>query len=307
MAEPFAFLNGRFLPAAEMKIHVGDVGFIQGVTVAEQMRTFRGTLFRLEQHLERLARSLEIIGVDPGMTRGQMAAMARRLASENHALLAEGDDLALALFVTPGLYANYDPQGASGPTVGMHTAPLPYRLWVDDYELGKQLVISQARQVPAACWPPELKCRSRMHYYLADREARQKAPGARALLLDLEGRVTEASTANLVIFRREEGLISPPKEMILPGVSMGMVEDLAKELSIPFLYRELLPEDVAAADEALLTSTSPCIVPAVSLNGEPIGNGRPGEVFRKVLEAWSRHVGVDIEAQAKRFVNRSEG
>jgi branched-subunit amino acid aminotransferase/4-amino-4-deoxychorismate lyase len=304
MAEPFAFLNGRFLPAAEMKIHVGDMGFVQGVTVAEQMRTFHGALFRLEQHLERLARSLEIIGVDPGMTNRQIAAMARRLASENRALLAEGDDLALTLFVTPGLYPNYDPEGKSGPTLGMHTTPLPFRLWVDHYTHGQKLVMPDIVQVPAACWPHELKCRSRMHYYLADRRARQVEPGARALLLDHEGRVTEASTANIVIYCREEGLVSPPKEMILPGVSMSVVEELAAELKIPFTCRELLPEDVAQADEALLTSTSPCIVPAVSLNGKPIGEGRPGEIFRRLLEAWNRRVGLDIVAQAKRFANR---
>jgi branched-subunit amino acid aminotransferase/4-amino-4-deoxychorismate lyase len=304
MAEPFAFLNGRFLPAAEMKIHVGDIGFVQGATVAEQMRTFHGALFRLEQHLERLARSLEIIGVDAGMTHRQIAAMARRLASENRALLAEGDDLVLALFVTPGLYPNYDPEGKSGPTLGMHTTPLPFRLWVDHYTHGQKLVIPDIAQVPASCWPHELKCRSRMHYYLADRRARQVEPGARALLLDQEGRVTEASTANIVIYRREEGLVSPPKEMILPGVSMGVVEELAAELKIPFACRELLPDDVAHADEALLTSTSPCIVPAVSLNGKPIGEGRPGEVFHRLVDAWSRRVGLDIIAQAKRFANR---
>jgi branched-subunit amino acid aminotransferase/4-amino-4-deoxychorismate lyase len=304
MAEPFAFLNGRFLPAAEMRIDVGDVGFVLGATVAEQMRTFHGALFRLEQHLERLARSLEIIGVDPGMTHEQMAAIARRLASENHALLAPGDDLALALFVTPGIYASYDPEGHSGPTIGMHTTPLPFRLWLDHYERGQRLVISDVAQVPAECWPPELKCRSRMHYFLADRQAKRAEPGARALLLDHQGRVTEASTANIVIYRSDEGLISPPREMILPGVSMAFVEELARELGIPFNYRELRPEEIAASDEALLTSTSPCIVPAVSLNGSPIGEGKPGPIFRQLLGAWGQRVGIDIFEQAKRFASR---
>jgi branched-subunit amino acid aminotransferase/4-amino-4-deoxychorismate lyase len=304
MAEPFAFLNGRFLPAAEMRIEVGDIGFVLGATVAEQLRTFHGALFRLEQHLERLTRSLEIIGVDPGMTPGQMAAIARRLASENHALLDPGDDLALALFVTPGIYASYDPEGKAGPTIGMHTTPLPFRLWLEHYEHGQRLAISDIRQVPSECWPAELKCRSRMHYFLADRQARQAERGARALLLDREGRVTEASTANIVIYRREEGLISPPREMILPGVSMSFVEELAAELAIPFLYHELRPEDIARADEALLTSTSPCIIPAVSLNGAPIGEGRPGPIFRRLLDAWSRRVGIDILAQARRFAAR---
>lgn len=304
MAEPFGYLNGRFLPAAEMRIPVGDVGFVQGVTVAEQMRTFNGALFRLEQHLERLAQSLRIIGVDCGMTTDQLAAIARRLASENHALLDKSDDLALAMFVTPGMYVNFDPDGESGPTVGMHTTPLPFRLWVDRYEQGQALVVTTVEQTPPTCWPPELKCRSRMHYYLADRQARNIEPGARALLLDREGRVTEASTANIVVYRHDEGLVSPPKEMILPGVSMAFVEELAGELGIPFIYRELSPQDVATADEALLTSTSPCILPAVRLNGKPIGEGKPGPIFHRLIAKWSDHVGVDIIAQAKRFATR---
>jgi branched-subunit amino acid aminotransferase/4-amino-4-deoxychorismate lyase len=305
MAEPFAFLNGRFIPASEMRIHVGDIGFVQGATVAEQMRTFHGVLFRLEQHLERLNRSLEIVGVDPHMSPEQLAAIARRLASENHALLADGDDLALAIFVTPGIYPNYDPEGKSGPTVGMHTNPLPYRLWSQYYDRGQRLVITDVEQVSSRCWPAELKCRSRMHYFLADRYAQQIDPGSRALLLDHEGCVAEASTANILIYRQEEGLISPPKEKILPGVSMSVVEELAKQLAIPFRHYELSPKDVAAADEVLLTSTSPCVLPVTALNAKPIGAGKPGEVFRRLIDAWGVQVGIDILGQARRFAQRT--
>ena len=87
-----------------MKVSVVDVGFVQGVTVAEQIRTFGGRLFRLEQHLARLQRSLEIVGVDPGMTADELRTTALELAAKNHALLTEGDDLGLSIFVTPGLY-----------------------------------------------------------------------------------------------------------------------------------------------------------------------------------------------------------
>ena len=68
MSEPVAFLNGRWIPASAATVSVGDAGFVLGVTVAEQVRTFAGKLFRLDDHLARLARSLEIIGLDPGMS-----------------------------------------------------------------------------------------------------------------------------------------------------------------------------------------------------------------------------------------------
>ena len=93
------------------------------------------------------------------------------------------------------------------------------------------------RQVPGDCWPSELKCRSRMHYYLADREAAAIEPGPRALLLDHEGFVAEASTANALAYRAGEGLLSPPLGKVLRGISMGVVVELTERLGIPFRQR----------------------------------------------------------------------
>ena len=127
----------------------------------------------------------------------------------------------------------------------------------------------------------------------------------RALLLDDRGRVVEASTANVILYRREEGLVSPPAEQILPGVSIAVVAELARELDLPMRHREIFPEDVASADEVMLSSTSPCLLPVVSFNRRSVGSGRPGEVFRRLLTAWSEHVGRDIREQAVRFRQRS--
>jgi branched-subunit amino acid aminotransferase/4-amino-4-deoxychorismate lyase len=279
-----------------------------GVTVAEQVRTFAGRLFRLEQHLARLARSLAIIEVDAGISMSELQEAAVELAQRNHALLDEGDDLGLSIFVTPGPYSTMavvaEEAGRSEPTVCMHTYPLPFHLWADKYDRGQSLVVSDIKQVPATCWPPELKCRSRMHYYLADNKARQVRPDARALLLDCDGFVLEASTANIVIYNRDDGIVSPPKEKILPGVSVGMVAELAAESGVPFLHRDLSVDDVLRADEVMLCSTSPCVWPVVDVNGHTIGEGRAGKMVGKLLAAWSDTVGVDIQAQAKRFAAR---
>ena len=307
MNEPWAYLQGRFLPFSQASIPLTDGGFVQGVTVAEQMRTFGGKLFRLEQHLARLSRSLSFVGIELGMPAEELGRIARELAAKNHALLEPGDDLGLSMFVTPGPYSTFVASGNSpGPTVGMHTYPLPFHLWQEKYERGESLVVTDVMQVPSSCWPTELKCRSRMHYYLADKAARQQEPGARALMLEERGFVTEASTANILVYYRDVGLVSPPKEMILPGVSAAVVEELAEKLKIPFSYRPLTVDDVATADEALLCSTSPCIWPVTRLNGQPIGDGKAGEIARRLLAAWSELVGLDIQIQAQRFSNRRE-
>ena len=303
--EPLAYLNGRWIPFSQAAVSVFDGGFDQGVTVAEQLRTFGGQLFRMETHLERLSRSLEIVGVDPGLPLAELGQIATELVEQNRKLIDPADDLNLTMFVTPGPYGAYAAvAGRAGPTVGIHTQPLPFGQWANKYRTGESLVVSDVMHVPARCWPPELKCRSRMHYYLADRQARQREPGSRALLLDDRGFVTEASTANVLVYYRNEGFVSPPKEHILPGVTVAVVNELAGHLGISFASRDLTVDDFARADEALLCSTSPCVLSVTRLNGHPIGTGQPGSVAQRLLDAWSKMVGFDIEAQAQRFASR---
>lgn len=305
MSEPLAYLNGQYLPFSQAAVPVTDVGFIQGVTVAEQLRTFGGQLFRLKQHLQRLERSLQIVGVEPEVGLEQISQIAEELSARNHAFLDPADDLGLTIFITPGPYATYANSAIHrGPTVCLHTYPLPFGQWVDKYHVGESLAVTAVQQVPAACWPLELKCRSRMHYFLADRAARESDPGARALMLDQQGFATEASTANILVYYRDVGLVSPPRESILPGVSVAVLEELAAGLSIPFSHRLLTPDDVAAADEVLLASTSPCVWSVTRLNGRPIADGQPGPRAAQLRQAWSALVGVDIEAQAWQFAGR---
>ena len=306
MDEPVAFLNGRWIPASAASVSVGDAGFVQGVTVAEQLRTFAGKVFHLDNHLARLAHSLEIIGLDPGLTNDRFAALAEEIVARNHPLLAPNDDLGLSIFVTPGGYPAYPPPGPRRPTVCLHTYPLPFQLWAEKYRTGQALVTTAVEQVSPRSWPPGLKCRSRMHYYLADRQAAATDPGARALLLDAQGFVSEASTANLLIYTTAEGLASPPSAKILRGISLSVAIDLARRLGVATIERDLSTDDVASADEVLLTSTPLCLLPVTRLNGKPIGSGRPGALFHRLMAGWSELAGVDIVVQATRKARREK-
>ncbi len=297
MSEPLAFRNGELIPAHQLTVAVNDPGFVQGATVAERMRTFHGKLFRLEEHLDRLQRSLATVGITLPYRWSQLAEAADQLVAHNHALLDAGSDLGLCIFVTPGC--------GQGPLTGMHTNQLDFRSFAEKYRSGQKLAITEIRQVPTACWPAELKCRSRMHYYLADRLAAQQIPGARALLLDLEGYVSEASTANLLAYSKQDGFVSPPLEKILPGISMSVVQELAQQLNIPFVYRNLDVPAFLAADEILLTSTSPCVLPVASVDRNVIGDGRPGVMFSRLHESWNQLVGIDIQDQARRCAESS--
>jgi branched-subunit amino acid aminotransferase/4-amino-4-deoxychorismate lyase len=301
---PAAYLQGKLIPADALAVPVYDAGFVQGTTVAEQLRTFGGQLFRLEAHLDRFERSLEIAGVHLPFSREQLAAMADDLAARNHPLLAAGDDLGLCLFATPGPYAAMAPAAAGGPLVALHTYPLPFSLFAEKYTAGESLVAPQVPQIAANVLPRELKCRSRMHYFLADQQARQADPRARALLLDEDGCVLEATTANVLIVRDGE-LVSPPRKRILHGISLETTCELAQQEGIHCEERELRIDDVLAADEVLLTSTSTCILPVLRVNGRPIGGGVIGPVYRQLLAAWCDLTKVDIALQAARWRNRT--
>ena len=295
MTEPLAYLNGDFIPASQLVVSTEDLGFAQGVSVSERLRTFRGRLFRLDEHLERLANSLRIVDLQPGLSIARIGELADELVSRNRHLLTDGDDLGVSLCITPGIPA------LQQPTVGMRAYPLPFGQWTSYHDRGQALTETGVRQVPESCWPAALKCRSRMHYFLADRLAHTIDPGSRAVLLDQDGFVSEASTANMLFYRRGEGLVSPPRETILPGVSLSVLAELAAGLGIAFHFRRFRLEELAAADEILMCSTSPCVWPVTRLNGQPLEPGAQGPVYQQILQAWSELVGVDIAAQARRF------
>ena len=84
---------------------------------------------------------------------------------------------------------------------------------------------------------------------------------------------------------------------------MAYLLQLSDELGIRFTQRDLTPDDVARADEVLLSSTPFCLLPVTRIDGQAIGNGQPGEVFGRLIRAWSESVGVDIIKQARRFRN----
>lgn len=306
MTEPLVYLNGQMLPASQASLKIFDAGVVLGATVTEMTRTFRHQPFRLEDHVSRLFRSLRYTRMDIGMTPEQLVAMSRELLTHNAALIEGDDDLGLIHFVTAGEYGSYvatrGTKVRSGPTVCVHTFPLPFALWADRLQYGAHVVTPSIRHVPPQCYDPKMKNRSRMHYYLADQEARLVDPQAIALLLDLDGNVTETSGANFLIVERGT-IVSPTLRNTLPGISRAVVIELAEKLGIPFVERDFQVFSVMNADEALLTSTPYGVCPVIRINGVSIGDGRTGPVTSRLMSAWNELAGFDVAAQ---FVARAE-
>jgi branched-chain amino acid aminotransferase len=187
-------------------------------------------------------------------------------------------------------------QPCTTPTVCAYTFVLPFELWASALEHGLHVVTPSIRHVPPQCYDPNMKYRSRMHYYLADQEARLVDPQAAALLLDLDGNVTETSGANFLIVENGS-IVSPTLRNILPGISRQTVIELAPELGIGFVERDIQVFNVVNADEAFTASTPYCLLPVTRINKLPIGDGKPGPVFRRLMNAWNKKVGLDVERQ----------
>ncbi len=300
MSEFLAYLNGQFLPASQAQLPVSDLGLVQGATVTEMVRTFHHQPFRLEAHLDRLFHSLRYVGLEIPHSLAELSQIADELITRNASSLTPDDDLGLVLFVTAGEHPMYAAglghTARTAPTVCLHTFPLPFQLWADRIRRGAHVITPSIRQVPVQCVDPRMKCRSRMHYYLAEHEVRQADPEAFALLLDLEGCITETNAANFLLVERGV-LVSPPLATALPGISRAVAIELAGRLGIPFVERALRTFDVLNADEAMLSSTPYCLMPVSRLNGRSLGDARPGPVYDRLIAAWSELVGTDIRKQ----------
>lgn len=297
--EPVAYLSGRYLPISEATLHVFDMGIVHGASVSEVLRTFRGRPFCLEDHLERLLRSVQGAGFECELTRDDFAAIITRVVSENARLIPPHHDLGVTAFVTAGPNPSYvGGRVDRSPTVCVHTFPLPFELWADKYREGQHLVTPEVRQVPPSTLDPRIKSRSRLHWYVADRQARQVDPKGSALLLDQQRFIAETGAANFLIVEGNR-LLTPTAETTLGGISRQVAAELAAQVGLDFAFDDLTVERALAANEALTSSTPYCLLPVTMLNQRPIGGGRPGPVFRRLIEAWNALIDLDIIAQAE--------
>jgi len=132
---------------------------------------------------------------------------------------------------------------------------------------------------------------------VAEQPVKAADPDAWAVLLDENGNLAEGIGSNIFIVR--DGRLQTPREkFVLPGVSRQMTIDMARKLGVPLEERDIDMFDAATADEMFLTSTSLCILPVGSFNGQKVGDGAiPGAVTQRLISAYSAEVGCDFVAQ----------
>ena len=294
------YISGRMVPEAEAKISIFDSAIMLADTVTESTRTFRHTPFKLEQHVERLYRSLKLTRIDPGMSAEQMMRTTLDVLEANLDNYGESDDCWIVHNISRGIaVAGADPTVQVGAaTVMIFTQFMDLKPWARFYTEGCHGVTPMSRMVPSQSLDPRIKSRSRLAYTLAEMEAKQIDPNAQSVILDLDGHVAENKGGN--IFCVSNGVLRTPSTVnCLAGVSRATALELASKLGIPTEETTLLPYDLATADEMFFTSTPYCIMPSTRFNNLPVGDGAVGPVTKRLLEAWSELVGMDIVAQAQ--------
>lgn len=300
MLEPLAYLNGRISPISQTTLSIFDLGIVMGASITEMARTFHHEPFHLDGHIERLFRSIKHVGFDVDLTPEAVVDLANELIEHNSKLIPGHHDLGVSLFITAGtslLYTGYAGMAThKKPTICVHTFPLPFELWFEKYTAGQHVVTPSIRHLPPECLDPKIKSRSRMHWHLADEQARLVDPRAIALLVDRQDNITETGTANFFIVQSGR-IVTPTGRNTLQGISQQVVAELADQLDLRFEQRDFQTYDVINADEAFTSSTPYCLLPVVKVNGRPIGDGQPGPIYKSLLKAWGELVHLDIAGQ----------
>jgi branched-chain amino acid aminotransferase len=303
--ERVAYFNGQIVAEREVRVPFRDRGFKYGDAVFDTTRTFGHRIFKLDQHLERLYRSLRYLRIDPGVPVATMRAATEEVVRRNLPLLEPDEDYWVTQRVTRGL----DPAdrtlfGQDGPTVIIECLPLPLRERAALYRDGIRVVVPSVRRATPDALSPRTKTNNYLNVIMGDLEAKARDPQAWAILLDGQGNLAEGIGSNIFLVR-DGALHTPRAQMVLAGISRETVVELARELGISVHEQDLDLFDAYNADEAFLTSTSLCICPVRSVNGAEIGQGAvPGPVTRRLIEAYCRLVDFDFVAQYLKRLER---
>jgi branched-chain amino acid aminotransferase len=296
--ERVAYFNGRIVPESEVLIPFRDRGFIFGDAVFDTARTFNHKPFRLQEHVERLQRSLRYLQIDSGHSVDELIAISEEVLAKNLHLIDDDEDYWLTQRVSRGLNAaDRLASDAPAPTVIVECTPLPLKARAKLFRDGIEVVTPSVRRVSPTMVSPQAKTHNYLNLILGDLEVRAQNPDAWAVLLDENGNLAEGLGSN--IFTVHDGAILTPKQrFVLPGVSRQTVLDLARKIGIPTVEKGGDLFDAYTADEAFLTSTSLCICPVRTINGRTFASGQvPGPITKRLTEAYVELVGCDFVGQ----------
>jgi D-alanine transaminase len=286
LPDTLCYLNGEYLPLNRAQVSVLDRGFIFGDGVYEVVPVYRRRLFRFDEHLGRLQRSLAKVRIAEPHSAAEWLERARHLVAAHPA-----DDQLLYLQVTRGVALRDHVMPADiEPTVFMMTSAL------------KGASAEQRRQGVACVtardfrWERgDIKSTSLLGAVLARQLSADKGAVETILLRDADNGqryLTEGSSSNVWVVHEGALLGPPPGDLLLEGIRVELLRELCEEEGIAFNRRPIPEADLLAADEVILSSAGREVLPVTLIDGEPVGHGalrgKPGPVYARLYEAYQR-------------------
>jgi branched-chain amino acid aminotransferase len=278
------FIDGSFMPVAEMRIPVTDMGFQLGDMCYDAIHVHKGSFFRLKDHLDRWEHSIaERRYTSLGYDRNQVAEVL-------HGCVARGNlrESMVTFVATRG-----SPSTAHKDLRTCHNRfmvwALPYYAVLSEEEVtsGCDIVVADTVRIPPEAVDPRVKNFGRLDFVRAlfeayDREAKY------AILLDRDANVTEGRGWN--IFALRGGSLISPDSGVLEGITRQTVVELSAKLNIDCRLTKMPANTLREADEVFITSTAGGIMPVRSIDGHPVGDGAPGPVTVRLKEMyWKLH------------------
>lgn len=277
-----SYLNGIFMPVSEARISPLDRGFIFGDGIYEVIPAYGGKLFRLDEHLRRLADNLVAVKMKSPLTTDEWQQVLNEMVLRNQPI--HGSEQSIYLQVTRGV-AERDhgfPGSHVEPTLFIMSTPL------------KPLPESIAREGVVAITHEDIRwknCHIKSTSLLGNILLRQQAYDEHAVeaILIRDGEVTEGAASNL--FAIIDGiLITPPKgPLLLPGITRDLILELAQQHNIPSCEAFITPAQLKNAEEIWLTSSTKEILPVTTLDGVAVRNGKPGKVWQQMTQHYQQY------------------
>ncbi|HWH39959.1 MAG TPA: D-amino acid aminotransferase [Usitatibacter sp.] len=278
MNSPIAHFNGELMPLDRIAISPLDRGFIFGDGVYEVIPVYEGVMMRGREHFERLQRSMDEIALANPHTTDEW------LRLVNELLAHHPGNQSVYIQVTRGAPARRDhviPKGLQ-PTVFMMVQPLA--------SPSKEAVENGVACVTAPDFRWE-KCHIKSTSLLGNVLARQISfeAGATETILLRDGFVTEASSSNVFVVKNGVVAAPPRDNLILMGITYDLVMQLARDGAVKLETRPVTEAEVRTADEIWLSSSTKEVLAVSTLDGKPVGSGKPGPIFRRMHQLYQEH------------------
>jgi D-alanine transaminase len=285
MNDALCFLNGEYLPVSQAKVSVLDRGFIFGDGIYDVVPVYGQRLFRFDEHLARLQRSMAKLRIANPADREEWLARCRRLVTATAESTGAVDQV-VYIQVTRGVAPrdHVMPVGIT-PTVFMMSSPM-------------KPPTAEQRHQGVACitardfrWERgDIKSISLLGNVMARQMSADR--GALETIMFRDGFLTEAAACNVWVVH-EGALLGPPKsEHVLEGIRVELLRELCEDCGIAYNLRPIPEADVLTADEVLLSSATKELLPVTKIDGDSVGHGalrgKPGPVYARLYEAYQR-------------------